>query len=992
MTTFHLKRTLLLGIFSLGLLLPVTIKAQTSATLDVKPGELQEMLLDLDFTPTQLILKGSLNSSDLSYINKGTGRISNVTDLDISDISLEYDGGMYASVSGRDESGVGLGTVTRQFYLSFENFNDTTSSPNGLGGGNVVIQYYSNNLGGLFLQNPGLINVKLPKSINNFGPFIFSESNIENVEFPGQITELAEYSFSRTPNLKSIQLPSTLSTLGERCFYYSGITSLECSGLEEIGESALKNSKIEAIDLTNVKILGNEAFSGTGNLQSVDLSNLSSIPYACFDESGVSEVKLGENLIEIGPAAFTECKNLQSLKLPEGVKIIDRVAFARSNITEFNIPASVISIGADALQMPWINAQPTEDGVYYFGKVAYKWKESHDGVKAITIKEGTVSISDGFGSSYYLQANLQSLTLPSTLKEIGGIQYENDILNKLGVFSGCMELEEVILPEGVEIIGSRAFSGCSKMKMSSLPSSIKAIGSNAFSECSSINPVIIISEDFEYLGSGAFYNCGGISEVIYNANLKQAINPFPKTLEKITFGANVTFIPERLLNSCTGLVRLIFENSEAIEPSLEIGESAFSYCTSLVIEKFPDRLVKIGESAFEGVNFGENFSTGNLQSIAPRAFAYSIGIKELELTENLLECGEGAFGNIESLEKIIYRPKNLTVLNDSYYRTLFTFGVKSIVIGENVEYIPERLFADLTKVNELIFEPREQTNTSLFIDKRAFYEMTSLTSLTLPDVPTSIGESAFEQCRNLLSYHIGYGTEEISAKAFYNPSADLTEIDIPETVTLIGPEAFNTRGGANLTLYFHSQEPPAIESAICQYSATVFVPAPGFEAYSETPLVNCNLLPYPEAWVKLDQSQVSLKIGESVKLSASVEPEDFAEMEIIWLSLNPEIAGVNEEGLITALSEGETIIQAYPVDFPENIAECIVTVTSNGSEPGPGEGGVESIEADRDGNYTVYNLQGLKILTTRDQQDIEHLNPGLYIINGQKILIQKHVN
>lgn len=52
------------------------------------------------------------------------------------------------------------------------------------------------------------------------------------------------------------------------------------------------------------------------------------------------------------------------------------------------------------------------------------------------------------------------------------------------------------------------------------------------------------------------------------------------------------------------------------------------------------------------------------------------------------------------------------------------------------------------------------------------------------------------------------------------------------------------------------------------------------------------------------------------------------------------------------------------------------------------EGGVETIPSVADGSFTVYNLQGMKVLQTKNEDALKGLDPGLYIINGKKYLVK----
>ena len=82
----------------------------------------------------------------------------------------------------------------------------------------------------------------------------------------------------------------------------------------------------------------------------------------------------------------------------------------------------------------------------------------------------------------------------------------------------------------------------------------------------------------------------------------------------------------------------------------------------------------------------------------------------------------------------------------------------------------------------------------------AFYNCSSLTSITIPNGVTSIGRSAFSGCSSLTSVTIPNSVTSIGDYAFHNCSG-LTSITIPNSVTSIGEEAFeNCSGLTSITI------------------------------------------------------------------------------------------------------------------------------------------------------------------------------------------------
>ncbi|MFS0553607.1 Ig-like domain-containing protein [Brevibacillus sp. 179-C9.3 HS] len=81
----------------------------------------------------------------------------------------------------------------------------------------------------------------------------------------------------------------------------------------------------------------------------------------------------------------------------------------------------------------------------------------------------------------------------------------------------------------------------------------------------------------------------------------------------------------------------------------------------------------------------------------------------------------------------------------------------------------------------------------------------------------------------------------------------------------------------------------------------------------------------PVTGVELDEEELSLRIGETETLRAKVKPSNATNKRVKWESSDPDIARVDEEGKITAISAGTAIITVTTEDGNKT-ATCEVTV------------------------------------------------------------------
>lgn len=97
-------------------------------------------------------------------------------------------------------------------------------------------------------------------------------------------------------------------------------------------------------------------------------------------------------------------------------------------------------------------------------------------------------------------------------------------------------------------------------------------------------------------------------------------------------------------------------------------------------------------------------------------------------------------------------------------------------------------------------------------------------------------------------------------------------------------------------------------------------------------------------YINLSATELSLAGGSSIQLTATVNP-DAAIKTVAWNVMDNGIATVSNNGIVTALKKGNTIVTATATDGTGITAQCLVTVTSD-------------INPDIDNSDTTHGLLG----------------------------------
>jgi hypothetical protein len=276
------------------------------------------------------------------------------------------------------------------------------------------------------------------------------------------------------------------------------VTELSLNSFPDTSET----ETVEFAPGSRIRTLSSEAFGSFSSLKSICIpASVERILDSCFitqvPQPGCSPIERitfapGSKLRELDSGAFAHCHSLKSICLPASVEFLCAGSFLFSGITRIDVEPrnpflrSLGSFLMDFHSTALIRYSGTEPDVAIPDSVE-------------TIESSCFSMSSIVRVAFQATSRLRSMAMHA--------------------FCGCCELESIVLPPSLRVIGRNCFQECDLLSSVSFvgTSQLKTIKGNAFEYCPALQS-ITLPASLEKLEDEAFMECSALVSVILPPN------------------------------------------------------------------------------------------------------------------------------------------------------------------------------------------------------------------------------------------------------------------------------------------------------------------------------------------------------------------------------------------------------------------------------------------------------------------------------------------
>jgi hypothetical protein len=389
----------------------------------------------------------------------------------------------------------------------------------------------------------------------------------------------------------------------------SGDTTYEFDALYGVESATLKNLTIPA----GIGTVYGPSLDKCPNLETAECQNTGAKFYASvfMGHEKLQKVTLPDGAktvagnVGVSMQTFRNCPALTEVTLPSGMTEIGDNAFAGcTSLTSFEIPSTVTKIGPGAF--------------------------AGSGIEELTVPSTVTTVT--YNSMFSGCSSLKTVTIGNQVTEISNWEFKGcAALETININGTAVDMENMVLPAGIQRVGDRAFEGCTQIVSAEVPEDTWGIMRGAFAGCTSLESVelssarsvfdgafegctslktIELPESLGYLGKNVFTGSAVESLTIpeHARTISQCALAGAESLKEVEFKCPVTKLYQGMFCGDTALEQITFADGSSTEmkdlvltPQLAtVGKNLFAGCTQIESVTLGTDTVKISEGAFAG--------------------------------------------------------------------------------------------------------------------------------------------------------------------------------------------------------------------------------------------------------------------------------------------------------------------------------------------------------------------------------------------------------
>ena len=474
----------------------------------------------------------------------------------------------------------------------------------------------------------------------------FLRTNIKSVTLPSSTTELDDYAFAYCPNLTSVSVTDSWTSMGTNVFYESPNVSLSCT----------RNTFAEFI----------------ANALDIPFNEIVALAYLEVDGNATEHYLQGENFDLKGAELKVYYSDETTKNITDGYVVTGydanklgkqtvTLSYSEDNYTK-STTLDIIVYGHTDNGLLYLFTDNKESEIQIAGYIG------EDENVTIPSKINDLNVVKVADSAFEGNKTVSHITISDSITELGNQS-----------FKGCVNLKSFDFGNNLKEIGTAAFSECSSLENANMPDSITGLGNYIFKNCTSLNKAHI-NEGRINIMEGMFYGCENLEEV-----------NIPDTVENIRTSA---------FNGCKSLSKIELPESVKL-----IESSAFKNCSSLQKFEFSSSLSEIGNYAFDGcISLEEAIMPDSITSLGESIFANCSSLKKVHINEGRINITYGLFENCSSLQDINIPDSVQNIRTKAFYGCA---SLNSLTLPKSLKIIESNVF-DGTALNSLEFTGTEE--------------------------------------------------------------------------------------------------------------------------------------------------------------------------------------------------------------------------------------------------------------------------------------------